>query len=137
MGWNAETLIVGTALFLGTTLLSLLVGVFVVLRIPEDYFVARRRPVPRNRVAHVVLFVLKNLAGAIVVAVGLVLSIPGVPGQGFLTIILGALLLDFPGKYRLEQRIVGSPRVLAVLNRLRVRRGREPLLPPPSSTSSR
>lgn len=126
-----KLILLSVLLFVGTTVLTLLVGVFVVLRIPEDYFVQERRPPPRNRLAHVVLFVLKNLAGVVIVVVGLVLSLPGVPGQGFLTILVGALLLDFPGKYRLEQRVVGNPRVLAALNRLRARHGRPPIAPPP------
>ncbi len=114
-------------LFVGTTLFTLLAGVFVVVRLPEDYFVAPRRPPPR----HVALVLLKNLIGVAVVGVGILLSIPGVPGQGFLTILVGVLLIDFPGKFHLEQRVVGRPRILAALNRIRTRRGRPPLLPPP------
>ena len=118
-------------LFVGTTLLTLLAGLFVVVRLPEDYFVTPRRPRPRHAVALVALVALKNLAGVALVAVGIALSVPGVPGQGLLTILVGVLLIDFPGKFRLEQRVIGRPLILAALNRIRARRGRPPLLPPP------
>lgn len=118
-------------LFVGTTVFTLLVGLFVVVRLPEDYFVTPRRPRPRHALAHIVLVALKNLAGLALVIVGVALSLPGIPGQGLLTVFVGAMLIDFPGKFRLEQRVIGRPRILAALNRIRARRGRPPLLPPP------
>lgn len=118
-------------LFVGTTLLTLFVGLFVVVRLPPDYFVVPRRARPRRALVHAALVVLKNLAGLALVGVGIALSVPGVPGQGLLTILVGVLLIDFPGKFRLEQRLIGRPRILAALNRIRTRRGRPPLLPPP------
>ena len=58
----------------------------------------------------------------------IVFSLPGVPGQGILTVVVGILLMDFPGKKRLERRIIGIPRVLEAINRLRRNRGREPMI---------
>jgi hypothetical protein len=54
--------------------------------------------------------------------------VPGVPGQGVLTILLGIMLLDFPGKRALETRIVGRPRVNGAVNALRARFGKPPLI---------
>jgi hypothetical protein len=59
-----------------------------------------------------------------------VLSIPGIPGQGVLTMLVGVLLLDFPQRQRLERALLGRPGVLPALNRLRARFGRPPLRPP-------
>jgi hypothetical protein len=70
----------------------------------------------------------KNVLGVILVIVGIILSLPGVPGQGLLTILLGLMLLDLPGKRRLEQRLVRRPSLLRVINGLRVRYGRAPLI---------
>jgi hypothetical protein len=53
------------------------------------------RPKPAVHAAKVIG---KNALGVLLVAIGVVLSIPGVPGQGLLTILLGVMLLDFPGK---------------------------------------
>ena len=57
-------------------------------------------------------------------ALGALLSLPGIPGQGLLTILIGLILLDFPGKRGLERRLVSRPSVLAAINRLRARFGR-------------
>jgi UPF0716 family protein affecting phage T7 exclusion len=70
----------------------------------------------------------KNLLGVLLVVVGAILALPGVPGQGLLTILVGLLLLDLPGKRRIERRMVGRPRILRMINRLRKRFGRSPLV---------
>ncbi len=44
-----------------------------------------------------------------------------------LTILLGVMISDFPGKERLERKIVSYPKVLEALNRLRERFGKPPL----------
>lgn len=53
------------------------------------------------------------------------------PGQGLVTILAGLLLLDFPGKFKLERALVRQPAVMNALNWIRVRRGRPPLQVPP------
>ena len=70
----------------------------------------------------------KNLLGVVLVIVGVILSLPGVPGQGLLTILLGVMLLDLPGKRRMEQWLVSRPNVLRFVNKLRERYGRPPLV---------
>jgi hypothetical protein len=72
--------------------------------------------------------ILKNVIGAGVVGLGLLLSFPGIPGQGILTILIGVMLLDFPGKRRLERAVIRRPRVLGAVNRLRARYGKPPLV---------
>ena len=69
----------------------------------------------------------KNLAGAVLVLLGLVMALPGIPGQGILTMIIGFTLLDFPGKRRLERRLIGRPSMLRRINQLRARFQRAPL----------
>lgn len=71
---------------------------------------------------------LKNLLGVLLLLLGAALSVPGVPGQGLLTALVGLMLLDFPGKWRWERRLVGRPRVCAAINRLRAAWGRPPLV---------
>jgi hypothetical protein len=51
-----------------------------------------------------------------------------VPGQGVLTILLGIMLLDFPGKRALETRIISRPRVQTAVNALRARFDKPPLM---------
>jgi len=62
----------------------------------------------------------------------LVLILAGVamlvlPGQGMLTIVLGIMLLNFPGKYRLERRVARMRPVARSINWMRARGGHPPL----------
>jgi hypothetical protein len=56
------------------------------------------------------------------------MSLPGVPGQGILTILLGLMLLDLPGKRAWEQKLVKRPKVLQTINQLRGKFGKPPLV---------
>ena len=47
---------------------------------------------------------------------------------GVLTMLIGLMLVDFPGKRRLEQRLVARPGVLETMNRVRAWLGRPPLV---------
>ncbi len=75
------------------------------------------------------LGVAKNILGGLLVVMGVVMLFT--PGQGLLTILIGLLLLNFPGKYRLERWLVLRPGVLRGLNWLRQRRGHRPFDAPP------
>ncbi len=71
--------------------------------------------------------VTRYVGGVALVAIGALLAIPGVPGPGLLLILAGLLLLDFPGKRRLVETLLASPRLLRSLNRLRRRFSQPPL----------
>jgi hypothetical protein len=124
-------LLLGLAVFVVSSVGGLLVVGLILVRIPADYFSEKRgRNFLRGR--HPMLratgVVLKNVAGIVLVVVGFVLSLPGVPGPGFLTIFIGIMLLDFPGKTRLERWLVCRPPILRPVNRLRKKRGKPPLV---------
>lgn len=113
------------ALSLGSLVLVLVAVPVVVVRLPADYFRgSERRPParPRHPLVSLPLRVLKNVVACAFVALGIALLV--LPGQGLLTILVGVLLLDFPGKYRLERWLVARPRVLATFNNVRRRAGR-------------
>lgn len=120
----------GVAAFAG----SLFVAGILIVRMPADWFAGRRRPAPSTPLRWAGR-ILKNVLGWALVAAGLVMAIPFVPGQGLLTIAIGMSLVEFPGKWRLERAIVFRPRVLAAINRLRARYGRPPLVTPGEGTS--
>jgi uncharacterized membrane protein SpoIIM required for sporulation len=112
------------------TFVASLLGVpFFLSRLPADYFSRREKKKLGIETPHRPLRTLasvgKNALGALLVALGVLMLV--LPGQGILTLLVGLLLLDFPGKHRLERRIVGSPRVLRVINALRKRWNRPPL----------
>jgi hypothetical protein len=104
-----------------------LAGMMVVL-LPVRYFVDDRpfwadKPTLYRRIG----LVAKNLLGLALVVLGILLSIPGIPGQGILTILIGLVLLDFPGKRKLVRLLARRRGVQSSLNCLRTWFGRPPL----------
>lgn len=126
-GWlKAHGLVVG--IISGASLVgSIFLCALVILYLPFDYFLAKRR-VSRIRrpVLWGVLIVLKNLLAIILIIVGIIL-IP-LPGQGVLTVLIGLVISDIPGKRKLERRIIRSPAVLSALNYIRSRFNRPRLV---------
>ncbi|MDZ7751606.1 MAG: PGPGW domain-containing protein [Gammaproteobacteria bacterium] len=112
---------------------SLLALPWLVARLRADYFVYDHRlhdsRGDRHPAVHALVVVAKNTLGAVLVVAGLAMLV--LPGQGLLTILVGLMLMNFPGKYRLEKRLVRNPRVLRALNWMRARWRRPPLQPPP------
>ena len=84
----------------------------------------------RHPMIRMIALVLKNLAGGVLVVVGVVLL--ALPGQGLLTILAGLLLMSFPGKRALELWLIRLPMVLRAVNWIRKRGGKEPLQIPPA-----
>jgi hypothetical protein len=127
-GWHLAALSVGLAVTMAA--ISLVVAGYVLARVPADYFVnpEARRPLDRNPVLKVALRLLRNAAGYLLIVLGVALSLPGVPGQGLLTILMGVMLIDFPGKHRMERWLVSRRMVLRGVNRLRARYGQQPLI---------
>ncbi len=116
-------------LSIGTFVFSLVALPLVIVRLPADYFVSRPlRDWPARRPAlHLLLVVLKNMLGYVFVVAGVAMLV--LPGQGLLTILIGVMLLDFPGKRRLERRIIQIPRLMQAANWMRVRYGQPPFVP--------
>ena len=118
-------------LFVVTFAASIGIISFILVKLPPDYFqesnprtfMADHRPALRWAG-----LIGKNLLGILLVLLGVVMSLPGVPGQGILTILLGIMLVDLPGKRRLEQKILSQPKVLEKINRLRHKFSKPPLL---------
>ena len=126
---SADTLIWLTALsfvfFIGT----LIAIPFILVQLPADYFDIR---VPRPWMQHhhpalrVVGHMLKNAVGAVFLFAGFLMLF--LPGQGVLTMLIGISMLDFPGKRKIEAKLIGQPTVLGVINNMRKRRGKSPLV---------
>lgn len=105
--------------------LSLGLSAWLIVRMPADVFLRERvvDPTPRGRLKRLA----RNTLGTLLIVLGLVLSLPGVPGQGLLTVLLGLVLLDGRGKRKLELKLLQRPGLRRSINRLRQRFGREPL----------
>jgi hypothetical protein len=116
-----------TGLSIGSLVLTAILLPIVVLRLPSDYFVREHRlgQGPRGWLDWVWHFG-KNALGIVFVLAGIAMLV--LPGQGLLTVLIGVLMLDFPGKRKLERKLIVRPRILALVNGLRARRGRPPLI---------
>ncbi|MBN2254781.1 MAG: hypothetical protein JW736_03675 [Deltaproteobacteria bacterium] len=104
-----------------------------VARIPDDYFLRSGKGFPRNRPhtpSRLLYFIVKNLAGIVFIIAGFIMLI--IPGQGVLTILIGVMLMNFPGKRRIALRIARQPTVLRAVNWMRARSRRPPLVVPQS-----
>ncbi|MEE8464022.1 MAG: PGPGW domain-containing protein [Gammaproteobacteria bacterium] len=105
----------------------------IVTQLPEDYFIReKRRPVARQK-GHPMLMVfvnlVKNLLGLLFIVAGVLMTF--LPGQGLLTILIGLMLVNFPGKYRLEQALIRQKIISQTLNKLRRKAHRKPFQMPP------
>ena len=111
--------------FVGT----LLIIPVLVVRIPADYFNRKSRshdcPGKRRSVIGLACMVFKNLIGIIFILSGLAMLM--LPGQGLITILIGIMLVNFPGKLALELRIVRQPRVFRAINWMRAKANRPEL----------
>ena len=123
--------IIGLLLFAVTFVGSLALVSFMLVKIPATYFHSshdRDFLVDRHRAVRWSGLVMKNVLGVALVILGIIMSLPGVPGQGILTILLGLMLLDLPGKRGWEQKLVKRPKVLQTINHLRGKFGKPPLV---------
>jgi hypothetical protein len=121
----------GVGLFLLSFGLSFLAIGIVVVKVPENYFSSHyeRDFLPDSPfLIRWGAVILKNILGVILVCIGIILSLPGVPGQGILTILIGLIMIDIPGKRPFEAKIIKRPTILAAVNDLRARYKKPPLV---------
>jgi uncharacterized Tic20 family protein len=93
----------------------------VVIHIPADYFTREKQnsvdSPGKHSLFHLVGLILRNLIGIVFIAAGIAMLV--LPGQGIITILIGLMLLNFPGKLALEQRIIKHQSVLRAMNWMR------------------
>jgi hypothetical protein len=127
--WNQ--ILLGAGLFVFSLVVSFLAIGLVMVKIPANYFSSHYNAdfMPgKPWVVRWSAVILKNLLGVFLIALGLVLSLPGVPGQGLLTILLGLIMIDIPGKRPLEARIIQRPAIRSAIDTLRARFNKPPLI---------
>jgi hypothetical protein len=121
----------GLGLFLVTFIGSTVVAAWLLIRLPATYFCdayPRDTWGGRHPGRRWLSLLLKNLLGVLLLVLGGVMALPLIPGPGLLLLVLGVILLDVPGKRRLEQWLVRRATVRRAMNRLRQRCGKPPLV---------
>jgi hypothetical protein len=122
------------ALIVGIALVTTAAGMAVIVRLPAEHFLSKAPSNTwwrRHRIIRWTVLVVKNAIGLVVVALGGVMSMPMVPGPGLVFLLLGLSLLDFPGKKKLERKLVQRPSVMRFLNDLRASFGKAPFVVEP------
>ena len=128
---NNETALWWLAAFSVVSFIATLAIVpLLIVRIPNDYFADTRRHgwdpwAHHHPVMRWGLLIGKNLLGCVIILLGIAMLV--LPGQGILTIVIGLILINFPGKYRLERWIITRGPVLRAINVIRKRSGQQPL----------
>lgn len=131
---STEALVTLTILSIVFFIGSLIAIPFILVRLPADFFDVR---VPRpwmedhHPILRLVGHLVKNAVGAIFLFAGFLMLF--LPGQGILTMLIGVSMLDFPGKRKLEAKMIGQPAVLHAINGMREKFGKPPLVIAPDS----
>lgn len=123
-------LLIWFAVSSGVMFVGTLIAIPIILmRLPADYFDIRKpRPWMENHhpILRLVGHIVKNVVGAIFLFAGFLMLF--LPGQGVLTMLIGLSLIEFPGKRRLEAKIVGQSTVLSTINAMRAKFDKPPLI---------
>ena len=115
---------------IGFFFISIAIIPYLVIKMPEDYFLERFRVRVSKKSVHPIIAQLltgiKNLVGFFFIILGILMLV--LPGQGILTMLMGLFLMNFPGKYRLERKLVSLPKVLKSLNWIRSKANKPQLM---------
>jgi hypothetical protein len=107
---------------------SIIVGWMVLVRLPEDYLTRDESPNlyrSQSKLANLLIDILRNALGIGFLFVGFVMLFT--PGQGILSITVGIVLVEFPGKHKLIRRMLANHRILNAINRIRRKSNKRPL----------
>jgi hypothetical protein len=103
-----------------------------IARMRPDHFLDPKPPAESFRGRHPVfrfcVLGVKNVLGVVLLLAGIAMLV--LPGQGIITILVAISLLNFPGKRRLELRILRQGPVLQAVNWIRAKTKRPPLVLP-------
>jgi purine-cytosine permease-like protein len=121
---DEKIIIILTSVSIISLVLSIFITPYVIINIPEDYFISKRR-VPKKGIVYLFTRIVKNLFGLFVGLIGLIMIFT--PGQGLLFLLIGFIMLNFPGKYRLEKKLIKNKRIYIMINKIRKRHNQPPI----------
>lgn len=130
--WTSLTwarIALGLGIFAVSFFMSILIVAVVIVKIPANYFSSHYQQDFMPNASWLTRWgatIVKNLVGFVLVLAGIAMLIG--PGQGVLTILIGLIMMDIPGKRPIEAKIIGRPAVLAAANSLRAKYGKPPLV---------
>lgn len=117
------------ASLIALSLMSLVAVALIAVFLPADYFSNNSREKLAYANSHPLIYysllIAKNILGFVLLCAGIIMLV--LPGQGLLTILIGLLMIDFPGKYRVTRFLVNKKAVYKPINWLRRKFNRGPI----------
>lgn len=114
----AVGVVLGSVLIMAAATIAL---PWIIAALPQDYFAGqpfgRSKGLRSHPAVYWTVWVLRNVLGVVFVGLGIAMLV--LPGQGLLTIAVGVMLLQFPGKRWLEVWFVHRRGVWRALNWVR------------------
>ena len=121
--------ILGISSLVVLVLSALSIGYFI-RKIPHDYFLDDKIGVSqiknKNPLIWIIALVLKNVIGYCLILGGILMLV--LPGQGLLTILVGLMISDYPGKFKIEKRIIKTKLILKTINWYRAKSNVLPII---------
>lgn len=109
-------------------LASILAAPWAVSKLPEDCLINGIPSKPISGGINLVLSTIRNVLGAFLILLGIVMVVT--PGPGLIVILLGLAMASFPGKQILVRKIGSQKSVFQMLNWMRARHQQPPFLHP-------
>lgn len=115
-----------TMISIMTFLLSIILIPWYVAKLPRGFFlkIQTHHRHSGEKPLHIVLVLLRNIAGIILVSAGIAMLF--LPGQGIITILIGVLCMSFPGKRNLLLYLLSMKTIKKSLNWTRNKLNRPP-----------
>ena len=105
--------------------LTLLLTPYLLGLIASDYFTMENpHKLEIKHIGHVIAVIIKSVIGLVLLLAGIIMLVT--PGQGVISILLGLFLMEFPGKRKLELKIINHDPTFKTLNWLREKAGKPP-----------
>ena len=104
---------------------TLLLTPYLLGLIHSDYFTkANPHKLEIKHVGHIVVVIIRSAIGLVLFVVGVIMLVT--PGQGVVSILLGLFLMEFPGKRKLELKLINHNQTFKTLNWLRAKAKKPP-----------
>ncbi len=125
--WNGF-LLWGTVILVSSVLSFGALWLAVCIAPPDLFFRTGERPHNRHPLLHLIWVITRNVLGYVMIVIGAIYLI--FPGPGMPWLLLGAALVDLPGKRNIVRKMILMRSVQICLDWLRRRGGQVPFLYP-------
>ncbi|MBW1636580.1 MAG: hypothetical protein JRC87_09175 [Deltaproteobacteria bacterium] len=117
-------------LSLATFILSLIIIPLIIARLSINCFIniSRKKEPARLSGTSIAFLLFRNIGGIFFLTAGFAMLF--LPGQGLLTILIGLLLLTFPGKQTMINFLIAKPSLQHSLDWIRKKTGKPPFIWP-------